>query len=90
MSCALSEYDYHSIRRPDAALWGSHDDRCRGPDDAKSRWRKSGPSLAGNSSCAIVVKFNPTTAVPEGATLTVGVPQEPTSPVNVTVTGTGM
>jgi hypothetical protein len=49
-----------------------------------------GPTLAGNSSCTIGVKFKPTTAAAESATLAVNVPQDPTSPRNVSLTGTGM
>ncbi len=49
-----------------------------------------GPSLAGNSSCTIGVKFKPTRAAAESATLAVSVPQDPTSPHNVSLTGTGM
>jgi hypothetical protein len=46
-------------------------------------------SLAGNSSCTIGVKFKPTTTTSESATLTVTIPQDPTSPRPVTLTGTG-
>ena len=49
-----------------------------------------GPSLAANSSCTIGVKFKPTTAAAESAMLVVTVPQDPTSPHNVSLTGTGM
>jgi hypothetical protein len=48
-----------------------------------------GPSIVGNSSCTIGVKFKPTTAAGESATLTVSVPQDPTSPHNLNLTGTG-
>jgi hypothetical protein len=48
-----------------------------------------GPSIAGNSSCTIGVKFKPTTAAGESATLTVSVPQDPASPHNLSLTGTG-
>jgi hypothetical protein len=48
-----------------------------------------GPTLAGNSSCTIGVKFKPTTAAAESATLAVSVPQDPTSPHDVSLTGTG-
>jgi hypothetical protein len=48
-----------------------------------------GPTLAGNSTCTIGVKFKPTTAAAESATLAVSVPQDPTSPHNVSLTGTG-
>ena len=48
-----------------------------------------GPSLAGNSSCTIGVKFKPTTAAAETATLAVSVPQDPASPHNVNLSGTG-
>jgi len=49
-----------------------------------------GASLAGNSSCTIGVKFKPTTAAAESATLAVSVAQDPTSPHDVSLTGTGM
>ena len=48
-----------------------------------------GASLSGNASCTIGVKFEPTTTTSETATLTVSVPQDPTSPRQVTLTGTG-
>jgi hypothetical protein len=48
-----------------------------------------GPSLAGNASCTIGVKFKPATTTSESATLSVSVPQDPTSPRQVTLTGTG-
>ena len=49
-----------------------------------------GASLAGNLSCTIAIKFRPTTPAPESATLSVSVPQDPTSPHNVNLIGTGM
>jgi hypothetical protein len=49
-----------------------------------------GPTLSGNSSCTIGVTFKPTIAAAESATLAVSVPQDPTSPHNVSLTGTGM
>jgi alpha-L-arabinofuranosidase len=49
-----------------------------------------GASLAGNSSCTIGVKFKPTTTTTESATMAVSVPQDPTSPHDVKLTGTGM
>ncbi len=48
-----------------------------------------GVSLVGNTSCTIGVRFKPTTAAGESATLTVNVPEDPTSPRNVSLTGTG-
>ena len=48
-----------------------------------------GAMLAGNSSCTIGVKFKPTTTASETATLAVTVPQDPTSPHAVSLTGTG-
>ena len=48
-----------------------------------------GPSLTGNASCTIGVKFKPTTTSSESATLTVTIPQDPTSPRQVALTGTG-
>jgi hypothetical protein len=48
-----------------------------------------GPTLVGNSSCTIGVKFKPTTTAGEGATLIVTIPQDPSSPRNVTLAGTG-
>ena len=48
-----------------------------------------GATLGGNSSCTIGVKFKPTTAAGESATLTVTVPQDPTSPHDVSLKGTG-
>jgi hypothetical protein len=48
-----------------------------------------GATLAGNSSCTIGVKFKPTTTASESATLAVTVPQDPTSPHAVSLTGTG-
>lgn len=48
-----------------------------------------GPTLVGNSSCTIGVKFKPTTTAGESATLAVTVPQDPTSPHNVSLAGTG-
>ena len=48
-----------------------------------------GSSLAGNSSCTIGVKFKPTTTTRESATLAVTVPEDPTSPRDVKLTGTG-
>jgi hypothetical protein len=48
-----------------------------------------GPTLAGSSSCTVAVRFKPSTAAAESATLAVSVPQDPTSPRNVTLTGTG-
>jgi hypothetical protein len=47
-------------------------------------------TLAANSSCTVAVKFQPTSASAESATLAVTVPQDPTSPHNVNLTGTGM
>jgi hypothetical protein len=43
----------------------------------------------GNSSCTIGVKFKPATTAGESATLAVTVPQDGTSPHNVSLTGTG-
>jgi hypothetical protein len=48
-----------------------------------------GSSLAGNSSCTIGVKFKPTTTASETASLAVSVPQDPSSPRTVNLTGTG-
>jgi len=49
-----------------------------------------GASLAGNLSCTIAVKFKPTTTTTtESATLAVTVPEDPTSPRDVKLTGTG-
>jgi hypothetical protein len=48
-----------------------------------------GPTLAGSSSCTIGVKFKPSTAAGESASLVVSVPQDPTSPHGVSLTGTG-
>jgi hypothetical protein len=48
-----------------------------------------GASLAGKSSCTIGVKFKPTTAAAESAALAVAIPQDPSSPRNVNLTGTG-
>jgi hypothetical protein len=48
-----------------------------------------GTTLAGNSSCTIGVKFKPTTTASESASLAVSIPQDPTSPQNVSLTGTG-
>ena len=48
-----------------------------------------GASLAGKSSCTIGVKFKPTTTAAESATLAVTIPQDPSSPRNVSLTGTG-
>ena len=47
-------------------------------------------TLAANSSCTIAVKFQPTSASAESATLAVNVPQDPTSPHNINLTGTGL
>jgi hypothetical protein len=47
-------------------------------------------TLAGNSSCTVAVTFKPTSAASESATLAVAVPQDPTSPHNVNLVGTGM
>jgi len=46
-------------------------------------------TLLANSSCTVKVKFKPTSANAESATLTVKVPQDPTSPRNINLTGTG-
>jgi hypothetical protein len=48
-----------------------------------------GASLAGNLSCTIAVKFKPTTTTTETGTLTIVIPQDPTSPRSVHLTGTG-
>jgi hypothetical protein len=48
-----------------------------------------GASLAGNLSCTIAVKFKPTTTSFETGTLSVVVPQDPTSPRLVQLNGTG-
>jgi hypothetical protein len=48
-----------------------------------------GSTLVGNSSCTIGVKFKPTTTAAESATLAVSVPQDPTSPQDVSLKGTG-
>jgi hypothetical protein len=48
-----------------------------------------GSSLVGNSSCTIGVTFKPTTTSSESATLSVAIPQDPTSPHLVQLTGTG-
>jgi centrosomal CEP192-like protein len=48
-----------------------------------------GTTLAGNSSCTIGVKFKPTTTASETASLAVSIPQDPTSPQNVSLKGTG-
>jgi hypothetical protein len=48
-----------------------------------------GPTLVGNSSCTIGVKFSPTITAGESATLAVTVPQDGTSPHSVSLTGTG-
>ena len=47
-------------------------------------------TLPANSSCTVAVKFQPTSASAESATLAVGVVQDPTSPHNINLTGTGM
>ena len=49
-----------------------------------------GPSLAPNSFCTIAVTFIPTEVGTRIATLTVGIAQDPTSPHNVSLTGTGL
>jgi len=49
-----------------------------------------GPTLAGNSSCPIVVLFKPTASGARSGSLSVSVPQDPSSPHNVSLTGTGM
>ena len=59
------------------------------PDDFTITGGTCGASLVGNTSCTIGVRFKPTTAAGESATLTVNVPQDPTSPRNVSLTGTG-
>ncbi|HUO04889.1 MAG TPA: choice-of-anchor D domain-containing protein [Candidatus Binataceae bacterium] len=48
-----------------------------------------GATLAGKTTCSILVKFKPTSAAPESATLGIGVNQDPTSPHNVALSGTG-
>jgi hypothetical protein len=48
-----------------------------------------GSTLAGNSSCTIGVQFKPTITGAESATLAISVPQDPTSPQNVSLKGTG-
>jgi hypothetical protein len=48
-----------------------------------------GAMLGGNSSCTIAVTFKPTTTSSESATLAVSVGSDPTSPHNVSLTGTG-
>jgi hypothetical protein len=48
-----------------------------------------GQSLAGNASCTISVKFKPTIVGAESATVAVSVPQDPTNPRNVNLTGNG-
>ena len=48
-----------------------------------------GAALAGKTTCTILVKFKPTSAAPESATLGIGVNQDPTSPHNVALSGTG-
>jgi hypothetical protein len=48
-----------------------------------------GASLSGNLACTIAIKFKPTTTTLESATLTVVVPQDPTSPRLVHLSGTG-
>ena len=47
-------------------------------------------TLAKNSSCTVAVTFKPTSAAPESAALAVTVPQDPTSPHNINLTGTGL
>jgi len=47
-------------------------------------------TLAKNSSCTVAVTFKPASAASESAMLAVTVPQDPTSPHNVNLTGTGM
>ena len=49
-----------------------------------------GPTLAGNSSCQIAVMFQPTDVGTRGGTLAVSIGQDPTSPHNVSLTGTGL
>ncbi len=49
-----------------------------------------GPTLAGNSSCPVVVLFTPTASGARSASLAVSVAQDPTSPHNVSLVGTGM
>ncbi len=49
-----------------------------------------GPTLAGNSSCQIAVMFQPTDVGTRSGTLAVSIGQDPTSPHNVSLTGTGM
>jgi hypothetical protein len=48
-----------------------------------------GPTLAGNSSCPVVVLFKPTASGARSASLAVSVAQDPTSPHNVSLTGSG-
>jgi len=48
-----------------------------------------GASLAGNLACTIAIKFKPTTTTLETSTLSVVVPEDPTSPHSVKLTGTG-
>jgi Abnormal spindle-like microcephaly-assoc'd, ASPM-SPD-2-Hydin len=47
-------------------------------------------TLAANSSCTVAVTFKPTSAASESAMLAVSVPQDPTSPHNVNLIGTGI
>ena len=47
-------------------------------------------TLAANSSCTVAVTFKPTSAASESAMLAVAVPQDPSSPHNVNLIGTGM
>ena len=48
-----------------------------------------GASLAGNLACTIAIKFKPTTTTFETGTLTIVIPQDPTSPLSVLLNGTG-
>ena len=49
-----------------------------------------GATLAPKSYCTIAVTFTPTEVGTRGATLTVGIGQDPSSPHNVSLSGTGM
>ncbi len=48
-----------------------------------------GPTLAGNSSCQIAVMFQPTDVGTRSGTLAVSIGQDPASPHNVSLSGTG-
>ena len=47
-------------------------------------------TLSGNSSCTYAVRFKPSAAIAESANVAVSVSNDPTSPHNVSLTGTGL